>query len=156
MSVSAINDWRRPGCGVECWPRRHDPYAHEQYGRELGRQDALAAQQTHHVAVRTGPLEVDTLTARITVNGHPIHLTATERRCLTALARHVGKIVEYDDLIAATWGGEYLHVKQHARMNALRTTLWRIRQELGDGDLIATIVGLGVRLEALPPVGAQP
>ena len=51
-----------------------------------------------------GPLKVDMATRQVTMNGHPLKLTATEEAIFNILARHAGSLVPRQRLIRAIWG----------------------------------------------------
>ena len=71
--------------------------------------------------------------------------SALRRTLLALLAVHAGKVVTSDWLIEHVWDGE----PPESRLRALRFHVSRLRQELGDKDLIETHPG-GYRLAVSP------
>lgn len=146
MSVHVLAPWRLPGCGDTCRPRGHDPHAHEAHGLLL----ALWTPPTRIVS--TGRLTLDLDAQRVLVDGADVNVTATEWRMLHALAREVGRVVAYDDLIASVWGRETLDLPLQSRRSLWCTNLNRLRPRLGDaGTLITTVTAVGLRLERVGP-----
>lgn len=164
MSVAPIRptmrDGRTPGCTDACtvivytelerFGRRstllHDAYSHERYGADC----AIAASDDR--IVRSGPLAVNLGALMVSVSGHGVALTPTELRAILALARHIGGVVRFVDLLSLATdddGREY-------SPNYIRTVVQRLRARLGmAGDRIVTHTGLGYRLlrddEPQPP-----
>ena len=64
---------------------------------------------------------------------------------LAVLARHVGRVVTHDRIIAAAWGGD-----EDARIEYLRIVIRNLRQKLEYpgpvGSVIANELGIGYRL----------
>ena len=131
----------------------HHPVAHESYGRAQG--IAAARATVEGDTVITGRLAVNFATYEVFVGGSPVRLAATELRLVLALARRVGMAVEYGDLLRVLWdltpGGESVVSCRHR----LRVCTTRVREKLGpDAGLIVTIVGVGLRLDAVAPGSA--
>lgn len=140
MSVTHIDAWRLPGCSTACWPRSHDPQAHEDYGRLLERE----ASRPH--IVRTGPLALDTrIRNSATVHGLPVYLTEREWELLAYLAERIGQRCQVEEMVAGAWGDTYAELPLAAR-NYARVAVGRMRQRLGHaGALISGSVGHGRR-----------
>lgn len=135
MNVVSIEAWRLPGCGDDCAPRRHDPLQHEQYGRFLEREGAVPR------IVGAGPLVIDLEGHRVLVDGEDVAPTPTEWGILALLARNVGRLVTYDEILADVWGPGYGY------RHIVRSNVARLRGRLGGGaHLIATIQRRGFRL----------
>ncbi|GGE78162.1 response regulator transcription factor [Sphingomonas prati] len=99
------------------------------------------AQKTLHKA----DLTID-LDRRIVRRGtEPLHLTRKEHDVLAILARHPGRVVTHDRIIAAAWGGD-----DDPRIEYLRIVIRNLRQKLEPpgpvGSLIANELGVGYRL----------
>jgi two-component system OmpR family response regulator len=87
-----------------------------------------------------GPLRLDTLAGRFSVNGTALSLTAQEFRILSYLMHHAGKVVSRTELI------EHVYDRHFDRdSNVLEVLIGRIRRKLGV-DLIHTVRGQGYRL----------
>lgn len=54
-----------------------------------------------------GPLSLDLVRRRVTVNDREVKLTATEYELLKVLATHAGRVMLHGELLAAVWGPEY-------------------------------------------------
>ena len=161
----AERDFRGPGCDARCrvisalvpgvFGRSeilvHDPAPHEDYGRLFGWPDP----EEH--TVRTGRLAINLRSLVVTVNDVRVRLTALELKLLGRLARQLGAVVRYGDLAAALFGTTDDGTSWQPATHAIRVNVSRLRDKLGDeaGPLIVTVVGLGLRLDAIAP-GAVP
>lgn len=136
--------WRGPGCGTDCWPRSHDPIAHERYGYDT----ALAELRSR--IVRTGPLTVDLRALTVLVDGAPVIVPSRELQVLAYLAERVGFPCRLADLARAVYG-----LDGRSERNAARGQVVRLRGRLGDaGRLITSGRSNGApsrRLERLEP-----
>ena len=161
MSVPLLTDWRLPGCGEACRPKRHDPYTHELYGLRTG---VLVAQvaPTLPTVVRTGPLIVDLAARTVTVDGAPVHLTGREWGLLACLARRVGRFCSNRDIVAEAWGEEYVSDQRRrtyptvlANDHLICINVSRLRRKLGPAARLLVSVPNkfvpGRRLELEPP-----
>lgn len=91
--------------------------------------------------LRCGPLTLDTRTARVTVDGRPVALTAHEYRVLAYLMHRKGQIVGRSEL------AEHVYAQDLDRdSNTIEVFVGRLRKKLGL-ELIRTVRGLGYRLE---------
>lgn len=150
MSVIALQDWRRPGCGPDCWPRRHDPESHEAYGYRQ------ALEYPPIRLVRTGPLTIDLRSQQVWVSGVPLSFVwgsgegaPSLWRLLEIVALHVGCVVTQDMLTQHVMGV----ARDGASDHAIRVYTSRLRKQLGTaGALITTIYGRGLRLEQREPI----
>jgi two-component system OmpR family response regulator len=91
--------------------------------------------------LRCGPLSLDTRTGRATVEGRPVPLTSHEYRVLSYLLHRKGQLVSRTEL------AEHVYAQDLDRdSNTIEVFVGRLRKKLGI-DLIATVRGLGYRLE---------
>ena len=99
--------------------------------------------------LRYGPITLDSRDQRVTVDGSPLDLTATEYRLLQYLLRRVGSIVSREQLAEHVWGAEY-----DPDSNVVEVYVSYLRRKLqgtaGEG-LIRTVRGLGYTLSAAEP-----
>ncbi len=58
-------------------------------------------------AIQTGDLRIDFVQRRVMVQGTEVHLTATEYRLLSELARRAGQVVAAEVLLESVWGLGY-------------------------------------------------
>jgi two-component system OmpR family response regulator len=92
--------------------------------------------------LRCGPITLDTRTGRVTVDGRPVPLTGHEYRVLAYLMHRKGQLVSRSEL------AEHVYAQDLDRdSNTIEVFIGRLRRKLGV-DLIATVRGLGYRLEA--------
>ncbi|MGE5546032.1 MAG: response regulator transcription factor [Solirubrobacterales bacterium] len=92
--------------------------------------------------IACGPMRLDTTTARVTVDGMPITLTAQEFRILSYLAHHQGKVVSRTELAEHVYDRNF-----DSDSNVIDVLVGRIRRKLGQ-PLIQTLRGQGYRLSA--------
>ena len=89
-----------------------------------------------------GPIQLDPRSARVTVDGHPVTLTAQEFKVLAYLMHHPDQIVSRTELT------EHIYAQDHDRdSNTIEVFVGRLRRKL-DRDRIETVRGLGYRLRA--------
>lgn len=100
-------------------------------------------------SVRCGTIDIDLDRRVVCRDGEELHLTRKEHDVLAVLARHVGRVVTHQRILAAAWGGE-----EESRVEYLRIVIRNLRQKLEQpdpiGSLIANELGVGYRLRADP------
>ena len=87
-------------------------------------------------------VRIDVGARKVTVDEHPIELTAIEFDLLKALAENRGRVLSREQLLEKVWGGEYF-----GEMRVVDVHLGHVRQKLGRDGLIATVRGVGYRFE---------
>ena len=99
-------------------------------------------------------LRLDPSSCRVTWGGDLVRLTAKEYEILELFLRNSGRIFSQSALIDRLWSWQ-----ESPTENAVRVLIKSLRQKLrqvGAGDVIETLYGLGYRLkEEQPEVGAQ-
>ncbi|MCJ9429511.1 response regulator transcription factor [Kordiimonas marina] len=91
--------------------------------------------------ISCGPVMLDTRNGRVSVDGHPVKLTAQEFKLLSYLMHHEGKVVSRTELT------EHIYDQDFDRdSNTIEVFVNRIRKKL-DVPIISTVRGLGYRLE---------
>lgn len=79
--------------------------------------------------------------------GEELHLTRKEYDVLAVLAKHVGRVVTHERIIASAWGGD-----EDPRVEYLRIVIRNLRQKIEApgpiGSVIANELGVGYRLKA--------
>ena len=121
-------------------------------GELSARIDSLLRRSRHAQAadpvLTYGDLELDTGTARVTVAGTEVTLTATEYRILKLLMASPDRLLSKAAIHEGVWDGPYLGddnaVKAH--LSNLRAKLKRVHP---DGSYIETVWGLGYRMPKL-------
>jgi two-component system KDP operon response regulator KdpE len=65
---------------------------------------------------KAGPIEIDFAQHRVTVDGEPIKLTATEYRLLAYLATNSNRVITHHELLRGVWGPEYGEETEYLRV----------------------------------------
>jgi DNA-binding response OmpR family regulator len=89
-----------------------------------------------------GGVSVDLVTRRVTVDGTPVTLTATEFDLLAHLMQHPGRVYTREHLLSEVWG--------YAAVVGTRTVdvhVAQVRAKLGDASPIRTVRGVGYSAE---------
>jgi two-component system KDP operon response regulator KdpE len=73
----------------------------------------------------SGALKMDMATRQLTVNGHPVRLTATEEAIFCILARHAARLVPRQRLLHAIWGTDAA-----AKIDELHVYIAQLRRKL--------------------------
>jgi two-component system OmpR family response regulator len=113
----------------------------------LARLRALLRRATGHATseLACGPVQLDTRSGRVSVEGRAVKLTSHEYRLLSYLMHHTGRIVSRAELT------EHLYDQDFDRdSNTIEVFVGRVRKKLGV-DLIQTVRGLGYLVDAKPP-----
>jgi DNA-binding response OmpR family regulator len=102
--------------------------------------------KTEAAVVTIGPLVIDVACRRVTLSGQHIFLTPREFALLACLARNVGRVVTFDQLLNEAW--EYN--SEIGTPSQVRLYITRLRRKLGDepdsSGFIITERGIGYRL----------
>ena len=96
--------------------------------------------------LEVGSVILDPVTRRVTVNGDPVSLTATEFDLLAHLMAHPGRVYSREQLLSEVWG--------YAAVVGTRTVdvhVAQVRSKLGDLSPIRTVRGVGYSAEATDP-----
>ena len=99
------------------------------------RVQAALRRQAEPESLRLGGLVIEYAARRVTVDGHPVELTATEYDLLRVLAINAGRVVTHEDLLRRVWGR---HNAGHS--NLLRAYVKKLRQKLGDDAASPTYI----------------
>jgi two-component system, OmpR family, response regulator len=142
MMLTARDRWSDKVAGIDAGA---DDYVAKPFHMEevLARLRALIRRAAGHASseIICGPLRVDTVSARVDVNGEVLKLTSHEFRLLSYLLHHKGKVVSRTELV------EHLYDQDFDRdSNTIEVFVGRLRKKLGV-DLIETIRGLGYRIQ---------
>jgi len=94
-----------------------------------------------------GDLIIDLDRRIVSRAGEELHLTRKEYDVLAVLAKHVGRVVTHERIIASAWGGD-----DDPRVEYLRIVIRNLRQKIEApgpiGSVIANELGVGYRLKA--------
>lgn len=96
--------------------------------------------------LRAGPLSIDTSKHAVLVENHPVKLTLTEFKLLTALVSARGRVLSRDQLMDKAMGADVFVTDR-----AIDVHVTAIRKKLGNASwLIHTVRGVGYRLAETP------
>jgi two-component system OmpR family response regulator len=157
--ITVLESWRREGRTMpvliltarDRWSEKvtgfdagADDYVAKPFHMEevLARLRALVRRAAGHATAELvcGPVRLDTRSARVSVDGQPVRLTAQEYRLLAYLMHHQGRVVSRTELT------EHLYDQDFDRdSNIIEVFVGRLRKKLGT-DVIETARGLGYRL----------
>lgn len=102
-------------------------------------------QLQREMVLRLGDCNVDFGDATVTTSSGTISLTATERTILQKLLDNRGRIVTYDALCEAVWGGDYYGYENSLNVH-IRHLREKVEQQPSQPRWILTARGLGYRL----------
>lgn len=157
--VSILENWRRAGRTMpvliltarDRWSDKvtgfdagADDYVSKPFHMEevLARIRALLRRSAGHSTseLRCGPIELDTRSARVAVDGRAVKLTSLEYRLLAYMMHHKDRVLSRSELI------EHLYDQDFDRdSNTIEVFVGRLRKKLAV-DVIETVRGLGYRL----------
>lgn len=142
LILTARDRWSDKVAGIDAGA---DDYVAKPFHMEevLARLRALIRRASGHASseIVCGPVELDTKTARVTVNGAMVKLTSLEFALLSYLMHHQGEIISRTDLT------EHLYDQDFDKdSNTIEVFVGRLRKKLGV-DVIETIRGMGYRLK---------
>lgn len=157
--ITILNKWRKDGHSMpvliltarDTWSDKvagldagADDYLAKPFKMEelLARLRALIRRSSGHASAdfQCGPVNLNTRSSKITVDGSAIRLTALEFKLLSYLMHHDGKVISRTELT------EHIYDQDFDRdSNTIEVFVNRIRKKLGV-NIIETIRGLGYRL----------
>ena len=89
-----------------------------------------------------GALTIDPERCEVTVDGHPVTLTATELRLLLSMARAPGRVFRRDELARLALGDDFEGLDR-----TIDAHIKNLRRKVG-AKIIATVFGIGYKLVA--------
>jgi two-component system alkaline phosphatase synthesis response regulator PhoP len=90
-------------------------------------------------------VRIDNGARQVTMDGHPVELTAIEFDLLAALAENRGRVLTRAQLLEKVWGYDYF-----GDTRVVDVHLGHVRKKLGADAPIATVRGVGYRFEDEP------
>ena len=93
--------------------------------------------------LKVGDVEIDVETDQVTVKGQPTEFTQLEYKILYMLMQNAGQTLTRDQIMDRIWDIAGNFVED----NTLTVYIKRIRQKLGNSDIIKTVKGTGYRAE---------
>ena len=143
LILTARDNWHEKVTGIDAGA---DDYLTKPFHMEelLARLRALIRRSAGQASaqLRCGPVQLDTLSGRVTVDGRAVVLTSHEYKVLAYLMHRPGRIVARTELI------EHLYAQDFDRdSNTIEVFIGRLRRKL-PAELIETVRGLGYRINA--------
>ena len=143
LILTSRDTWREKVAGLRAGA---DDYLAKPFELEelLARIEALLRRATGHSSpvLKSGAVELDSSSARVTMDGNPVNLTAQEYRALQYLMQNEGKVVSKAEL------SEHIYEQVIERdSNVIEVLINHLRNKLRP-DLIKTRRGLGYQLVA--------
>lgn len=90
-----------------------------------------------------GTLIINRTTFRVTFEGRDVNLTRKEFGLLEELAKNAGRVMTREILLERLWG-----MNHFGDSRTLDVHIRRLRQKLGNSEVIETVTGIGYRLRA--------
>lgn len=144
LILTSRDTWREKVAGLRAGA---DDYLSKPFEFEelLARVEALIRRASGHASptLRCGPVELEPVSARVTVRGVPITLTALEYRALQYLMQKKGKVVSKSELSEHIYGQDL-----ERDSNVIEVLINRLRGKL-DPAFIETRRGLGYQLQEI-------
>jgi len=98
--------------------------------------------ETQNTLISCGPVELNTDSFEMKVNGVPVELTSTEFRILRILMEGKGRVFSRSQLLDMLWGGEKFVFERTIDVHMLH-----IREKLGNASgILRNVRGIGYRL----------
>ncbi|MEI7926688.1 MAG: response regulator transcription factor [Chloroflexota bacterium] len=116
------------------------PFAFEELSariRALGRRSTV-----QQPTLACGPVQLDPLKHEVRVRGERVELSPTEYKLLEVLLRNAGRALSRPVLLSRVWGYD-----DEPESNAVDLYVHYLRRKLGDAVTIATVRGVGYRLD---------
>ncbi len=141
LILTARDHWHEKVAGIDAGA---DDYLTKPFHTEelLARLRGLIRRASGHASpvLVCGPVELDTRSGRVTLNGQLLPLTSHEFKVLAYLMHHAGAVVSRTELT------EHIYAQDFERdSNTIEVFVGRLRKKLPP-DLIETVRGLGYRL----------
>ena len=150
LILTSRHTWREKVAGLRAGA---DDYLAKPFEFEemLARLEAIVRRATGHASpilkCGCGSVVMDTTSARVTMDGKLIELTALEYRTLEYLMQHAGEVISKTELT------EHIYDQDFDRdSNVIEVLINRLRGKICK-DMIKTRRGLGYQLEAAAPDG---
>ncbi|WP_395699881.1 response regulator [Aquabacterium sp.] len=105
--------------------------------------------------LRCGAVSIDLGTKRVQRGAEELKLTATQWRLLEVLARHAGRVVTADRLLAEVWGPSHAEQRHYLRIY-VRQLRQKLEQDPARPRYLLNDTGIGYRLMTDEEVGGAP
>ncbi len=121
------------------------PFALPELIARVRAQVRASARSSERVLSAAG-IELDLLTRKVSRDGRPVYLSATEFELLAYMVRNAGRVLPRREILSAVWGYEH-----DTETNNVDVYVGYLRRKLGtatDAAPIKTVRGVGYRLDA--------
>ena len=142
LILTSRDTWREKVAGLRAGA---DDYLAKPFELEevMARVEALIRRASGHASplLKCGPVELDPVSARVTMQGVPVNMTALEYRALQYLLQKKGSVVSKSELSEHIYGQDL-----ERDSNVIEVLINRLRSKL-DPALIQTRRGLGYQVK---------
>ena len=94
----------------------------------------------------SGDVEIDAEKDKVFVKGEEVEFTQLEYKILLMLMQNIGQTLTREQILERIWDMSGNYVED----NTLTVYIKRIREKLGESDVIRTVKGIGYRVDADP------
>ncbi|HJS10042.1 response regulator transcription factor [Sphingopyxis sp.] len=100
------------------------------------------------LAVTAGDVTIDLIARTVVKAGHEVHLTPKEYAVLAQLARHPGRVITHNQIMAEVWPHEAEHHVEYLRV-LVRTLRQKLETDPQQPQIINNELGIGYRLRSV-------
>ncbi|MHA4835606.1 response regulator [Sphingopyxis sp. MSC1_008] len=103
------------------------------------------------LAVTAGDVTIDLIARTVVKAGREVHLTPKEYAVLAQLARHPGRVITHNQIMAEVWPREVEHHVEYLRV-LVRTLRQKLESDPQQPQIISNELGIGYRLRSVSDV----
>lgn len=107
----------------------------------------LAQKGEQQSLIEWGPFALDLASYRLLKDGHEVHLTKTEFKLFSLLAKNLGKVLTHSQILREVWGPEYEDELHYLRVYAQQIRV-KTEEDPTRPRWFVTETGVGYRLRA--------
>jgi two-component system KDP operon response regulator KdpE len=100
------------------------------------------------LAVTAGDVTIDLIARTVVKAGREVHLTPKEYAVLAQLARHPGRVITHNQIMAEVWPREVEHHVEYLRV-LVRTLRQKLETDPQQPQIISNELGIGYRLRSV-------
>jgi len=100
------------------------------------------------LAVTAGDVTIDLIARTVVKAGREVHLTPKEYAVLAQLARHPGRVITHNQIMAEVWPREVDHHVEYLRV-LVRTLRQKLESDPQQPQIISNELGIGYRLRSV-------
>jgi len=106
------------------------------------------------LAVTAGDVTIDLIARTVVKAGREVHLTPKEYAVLAQLARHPGRVITHNQIMAEVWPREVEHHVEYLRV-LVRTLRQKLESDPQQPQIISNELGIGYRLRSVGEEAGQ-